>query len=62
MANQSKNNDVSPSILAVAMLIGALTGFALWMVTETFVFLPVFIGAGLAFGLVLGARDGDEDS
>lgn len=62
MTDESNNNDVSPGVLAAAMLIGALTGFALWMVTDTFVFLPVFIGAGLAVGLALRVRDEGEDS
>jgi len=27
---------------------------SLWIATETFVFMPAFLGAGLAIGLILG--------
>lgn len=41
--------------MAVGMIIGALSGFALWIVTDTFVFLPAFLGVGLALGLAFDA-------
>lgn len=43
------------------MLSGALVGFIIWMVTDMFVFLPVFIGAGLTVGLAWGIRNQDKD-
>lgn len=42
--------------MAAGMLIGALIGFALWIATDTFVFMPAFLGVGLAFGLMLGGN------
>ncbi len=50
------DRDVRPIPMAVGMVSGALIGFALWMTTDTFVFLPVFLGIGLALGLALGSR------
>lgn len=48
-------NDLRPLPFALGMIIGALTGFALWLATDTFVFLPAFIGVGVALGLVFSS-------
>jgi F0F1-type ATP synthase assembly protein I len=61
MADQPRRDNISPTALAVSMVSGALVGFIIWMVTDMFVFLPVFIGAGLTVGLAWGMRHQDED-
>ncbi len=38
--------------MAAGMTIGALTGLAIWLTTDLFVYFPVFIGIGLVLGLV----------
>lgn len=38
--------------MAAGMVIGATTGAAIWLTTDTFVFFPVFIGIGFVLGLV----------
>lgn len=43
------------------MFAGALVGFIIWMVTDVFVLLPVFIGAGLTVGLAWGMRNQNGD-
>ncbi|MGD2059821.1 MAG: hypothetical protein PVF87_03055 [Acidimicrobiia bacterium] len=64
--DDTQADEISPTILAASMLLGGLVGFIIWMVTDTFVFLPVFLGAGLAFGLAIGLawrgrnQDGDN--
>jgi uncharacterized membrane protein YfcA len=39
--------------MAAGMVIGAITGAAIWLTTDTFVFFPVFIGIGFVLGLVI---------
>jgi hypothetical protein len=47
--------------IALGMLFGAALGVVLWLATDTFVFFPVFVGAGLSIGLAIGAaRDQQE--
>ena len=60
MADQPQRDNISPTVLAVSMLSGALVGFVIWMVTGSFVFLPVFIGVGLTFGLAIGLAWGER--
>ena len=44
--------------MAAGMIIGTITGFAIWMTTDLFVIFPVFIGIGVVLGLVFTeARD-----
>jgi hypothetical protein len=38
-------------VMTLGGAIGGLTGFALWMTTETFVFLPIFLAIGLVTGI-----------
>lgn len=59
MADQPRSTAASPAVLAVTMLAGALVGFIIWQVTDAFVFLPVFIGAGMTVGLAWGMRTRD---
>lgn len=61
MPDQPQRDNVSPTALAISMLSGAVVGFIIWMVTDIFVFLPVFIGAGLTVGLAWGIRNRDRD-
>jgi hypothetical protein len=61
MADRPERDDVSPMILAAAMIGGGLVGFAIWMATGMFVFLPVFLGAGLTVGLAMGLARGTAD-
>lgn len=61
MADQPQTDNMSPTALAVSMISGAVVGFIIWMVTDAFVFLPVFIGVGLTIGLAWGMRNQDED-
>ena len=41
-----------PVPLAIGMLLGALTGFLIWVTTDTFALFPAFVGIGLVLGLV----------
>lgn len=52
--NDQNDPGFRPMPMAVGMLTGALIGFALWITTDTFVFMPAFLGVGLALGLMLG--------
>lgn len=38
-------------VMSLGGVLGGLTGFVLWMATETFVFLPVFLAVGLVTGV-----------
>ena len=42
------------------MLFGAALGVVIWLITDTFVFFPVFIGAGLSAGMAVGAAKDKE--
>jgi hypothetical protein len=42
-----------PVPMAIGMLIGAMTGFLIWVTTDTFALFPAFVGMGLVLGLVL---------
>lgn len=44
--------------MAVGMILGALTGFAIWIATDTFAVFPAFLGAGLVLGLVFSEATG----
>lgn len=61
MADRREKDNLSPMALAVSMLSGAVVGFIIWIATDTFVFLPVFIGVGLTIGLVWGMRNQERD-
>lgn len=38
-------------VMTLGGLLGGLTGFALWITTDTFIFLPVFLAIGLVTGI-----------
>jgi hypothetical protein len=40
----------SPLRLAIGMVGGGVVGFAVWMITGLFVYLPVFIACGFVVG------------
>jgi hypothetical protein len=42
------------------MLMGAVIGSALWIGTDTFIFLPVFLGVGVVFGMIFSAQIGNR--
>jgi hypothetical protein len=42
------------------MLFGAVFGAFIWLTTDTFVFFPVFIGAGMVAGMALGGSKSRE--
>ena len=46
--------------MSIGMVCGALFGFALWMLTDTFIWLPVFIGCGLSVGMAIGSAAGEK--
>lgn len=47
--------------LLLGMIFGAALGVVLWLATDTFVFFPVFVGAGLSVGLALDNVQSDKD-
>ena len=55
--NKQSAEETNFSALGVSlgMLFGAALGLVIWIATDTFVFFPVFIGAGLTVGLAIGA-------
>jgi hypothetical protein len=61
MASSDRQPQIRPVPLAAGMLLGALTGFAIWMTTDTFALFPAFVGIGLVLGLVFSqARPGSR--
>ncbi len=43
---------IDPQVLMIVSgLLGGVVGFGIWMATGTFVFLPVFLAAGLVTGI-----------
>jgi hypothetical protein len=42
------------------MLLGGLTGFAIWIATDTFALFPAFLGIGLVLGLVFSQTQPDK--
>lgn len=55
MDSTGKERELSAGAFAAGMILGSLVGFALWMATDTFVFLPAFLGMGVVFGLIFDA-------
>lgn len=41
---------------SLGVVFGGALGLVIWLTTDTFVFFPVFIGAGLTIGLAVGAE------
>lgn len=61
MSDDTRPGEMSASALTVGMLIGAGTGFVLWMVTSTFVFFPAFLGVGVAIGVAIQTARRNDD-
>jgi hypothetical protein len=54
-----RNGDrLQPLPFAVGMLIGGVTGFLIWMATDTFALFPAFLGIGVGLGIVLSEAAG----
>ena len=47
-----------PIPFAIGMAIGGLTGFLIWIATDTFALFPAFLGVGLVLGIVLSEASG----
>jgi hypothetical protein len=62
--NGGSNKDVNYTGLGVGlgMLFGASLGLIIWLATDSFVFFPVFVGAGLSIGLAVGASRDQRES
>jgi hypothetical protein len=60
MASNDSRQQLRPVPLAAGMLIGGLTGFAIWIATDTFALFPAFLGIGLVLGLVLSQTRPDK--
>jgi len=60
MSSEDRGPEVRPLPLAIGMLLGGLTGFLIWITTDTFALFPAFLGIGFVLGLVFsnaGGRD-----
>lgn len=53
MAANGSEQQMRPVPMAIGMLLGAVTGFLIWVTTDTFALFPAFVGIGLVLGLVL---------
>lgn len=60
MAADGQGEGLRPIPFAAGMLIGGLTGFAIWIATDTFVMFPAFLGVGVVLGLVLSRARQDR--
>ncbi len=60
MASSDRAPQLRPVPLAAGMLLGGLTGFAIWMATDTFALFPAFLGIGLVLGLVFSQARPDR--
>ena len=50
----SSRQPVNPfSLIAGSGVLGGVVGFGIWMVTDSFVFLPVFLAASLVAGIAI---------
>jgi hypothetical protein len=52
MADDRRGPEISPGPMAAGMLLGGVTGFLIWITTDTFALFPAFLGMGLVLGLV----------
>jgi hypothetical protein len=46
MSSEDRGPEVRPLPLAIGMLLGGLTGFLIWITTDTFALFPAFLGIG----------------
>lgn len=55
---QERRNVDSTVIMAIAGILGGIVGFVIWITADAFVFLPVFLAAGIVTGVAIAeARD-----
>ncbi len=52
MRNTSQRDELRPMPLLAGMLVAGITGFVLWIATDTFALFPAFLGVGVVLGLV----------
>lgn len=52
MPDKDRGPEVRPLPMAAGMLLGSLTGFAIWITTDTFALFPAFVCIGFVLGLV----------
>jgi len=52
MPDKDRGPEVRPVPMAAGMLLGSLTGFAIWITTDTFALFPAFVCIGFVLGLV----------
>ena len=52
MADDRRGPEISPGPMAAGMLLGGVTGFLIWITTDTFALFPAFLGIGFVLGLV----------
>ena len=60
MATSDRRTELRPVPLAAGMLLGGLTGFALWIATDTFALFPAFLGIGVVLGLAFSQAQPDK--
>jgi len=60
MTSTDRRSQLRPVPLAAGMLLGGLTGFAIWIATDTFALFPAFLGIGLVLGLVFSQTQPDK--
>ncbi|MDN4473189.1 hypothetical protein [Demequina zhanjiangensis] len=52
MGNGDQQQPIRPLPFAAGMLLAAVTGFLIWIATDTFALFPAFVGIGVVLGLV----------
>jgi hypothetical protein len=52
MAGTERDLQVRAGPFAAGMLLGGITGFLIWITTDTFALFPAFLGIGVVLGLV----------
>jgi hypothetical protein len=60
MASSDRRPELRPIPMAAGTLLGSLTGFAIWIATDTFAVFPAFLGIGLVLGLVFSQTQPDK--
>ena len=61
MAEGDRGPEFRPVPMAAGMLLGSLTGFAIWITTDTFALFPAFVGIGFVLGLVFSDASGRRE-
>ena len=60
MAGHDREYQLRPIPLAAGMLLGGITGFAIWIATDAFALFPAFLGIGVVLGLVFSQARPDK--